>query len=66
LDTSFRRLKQSIIEEIAKDALLNSPTSVTEVALKLGYAESAAFARAFKKNTGLTPMEYRRTMTVRR
>ncbi len=66
LDTSFRRLKQSIIEEIAKDALLNSPTSVIEIALKLGYAESAAFDRAFKKNTGLTPMEYRRTIAVRR
>jgi AraC-like DNA-binding protein len=58
--TSFRRLKLDVINDIAKRSLVETPASVYEIALKLGYCEMAAFDRAFKKTTGLTPMAYRK------
>jgi AraC-like DNA-binding protein len=58
--TTFRSLKLSVIEELAKRALLDTHSRVTEIALNLGYSETASFDRVFKKITGLTPLEYRR------
>jgi AraC-like DNA-binding protein len=34
--------------------------SLAEIAFLLGYSEAAAFTRAFKRWTGLTPVAYRR------
>jgi AraC-like DNA-binding protein len=34
--------------------------SLAEIAFLLGYSEAAAFIRAFKRWTGLTPVAYRR------
>jgi AraC-like DNA-binding protein len=59
LGTSFRSLKQRVVEEVAKRALLGSRSSITDIALKLGYSETAAFDRAFKKITGRSPSCYR-------
>jgi AraC-like DNA-binding protein len=57
--TSLRKLKAGVIEDIAKRSLAETSASVVEIALKLGYSETAAFGRAFKKITGLTPTAYR-------
>ncbi len=58
--TSFRILKQEVIEEIAK-LLLKAPNiPITQIALRLGYSEPAAFVHAFKKRTGKAPRDYRR------
>ncbi len=57
--TSFRALKTATIVEMAETALLESRVSITEIALQMGYAEVAAFYHAFKKQTGLSPSEYR-------
>lgn len=44
----------------AKDYLRNPFKSASEIAAMVGYDSSSYFTRAFKKNTGLTPTEYRK------
>lgn len=44
---------------IAKQRLRNSDTSITGIALELGFSSSQYFATVFKKFVGLTPGEYR-------
>ena len=55
---------QSILDELRRDlaiALLGETSlSVAAIAIELGFAESSAFHRAFKKWTGASPGEYRR------
>lgn len=55
---------QSILDELRRDlaiALLGETSlSVADIAIELGFAESSAFHRAFKKWTGTRPSEYRR------
>ncbi len=43
----------------AKSLLRNSPQSVTEIAVSLGFADVTGFGRIFKKLTGHTPSAYR-------
>jgi AraC-like DNA-binding protein len=44
--------------EMAK-LLLQTNTTVSEVASKVGYIETSNFIRVFKRATGLTPMQYK-------
>lgn len=45
--------------ELAKNKLLNSNKTVSEIAFELGFEYSQYFSRLFKKKTGMTPVEYR-------
>lgn len=45
--------------ELAKDKLLSSKVSVSEIAYDLGFEYPQYFSKMFKKNTGMTPVEYR-------
>ncbi len=45
--------------DIAKEKILNPNATISEIAYELGFRYPAHFTRAFKKNTGLTPLEYR-------
>ena len=47
-----------LIEE-AKNILLNSSTSVSEIAYSLGFEYPQYFSKLFKQKTGQTPIEYR-------
>jgi len=58
-DLSYRRLRDSVVEEIAKTALKETRVPVTEIAFRAGYAEVSAFDRAFVRITGMTPLQYR-------
>ena len=49
----------------AKQLLAGSKASVTEIGEQSGFASVYHFCRAFKKNTGLTPTEYRKTTEKR-
>lgn len=73
LDLSVRSLQRRLAEnelifshlleqtriETALMMLENSNVSIIEVAMEVGYKEASHFARAFKRNTGLTPQQYR-------
>jgi YesN/AraC family two-component response regulator len=43
----------------ASEMLTGSEDSITDICYKAGYNNSAYFTRVFKKNTGLSPREYR-------
>ena len=56
--TSFRRLVDD--ERLARARrLLETGSTVEQVAHRLGYSDGTAFARAFKRWTGSTPAAYR-------
>ena len=46
--------------EKAKNMLLSSNFTVTEIALSVGFADPYYFSRLFKKEVGICPQEYRR------
>src|SRR5574344_1347431 len=52
---------QSKIIELAKDKLLGSEKSVSEISYELGFQYSQHFNRYFKRYVGKTPSEYRTT-----
>jgi len=58
--TNFRNVMDDTRRRFALSYLKDRRNSLTEIAFLLGYSESAAFTRAFKRWTGLTPLAYRR------
>jgi AraC-like DNA-binding protein len=56
--TSFRAECDSIKQELACNLLSSKSISVAEVSDRLGYADQAAFQRAFKQWTGTTPKAF--------
>lgn len=51
---------QNKIIDLAKELILGTDKSITEIAYALGFQYSQHFNRTFKKHTGITPSEYRR------
>jgi AraC family transcriptional regulator len=49
--------------ERARDLLGDPRTSVTEVAFELGFSGTSAFAATFRRVTGQTPTDYRRSLS---
>jgi AraC-like DNA-binding protein len=50
---------------IARCMLSETSRSITSIALQLGYSETSAFCRNFKRQAGTTPAEFRRKGTSR-
>ncbi|MEQ3746593.1 MAG: AraC family transcriptional regulator [Henriciella sp.] len=53
--TSFREIIKDTRQALATEYLSSDNLSVSETAYLLGYSDPAAFSRAFKRNTGLSP-----------
>ncbi|MBV8458879.1 MAG: helix-turn-helix transcriptional regulator [Acetobacteraceae bacterium] len=49
--------------ERAKVLLATSNISVTEIGLGLGFSETSSFTAAFRRETGLTPTDFRRSLS---
>lgn len=59
--TNFRQVLDEVRRELAQGWLAQSEMAIGEVAFLLGFSESSNFHRAFKRWTGQTPDEYRRS-----
>ena len=57
----FKQLTDETRRRFAINYLKERKNTLTEVAFLLGYSELSAFNRAFKRWTGSTPLEYRRS-----
>jgi AraC-like DNA-binding protein len=58
--TTFAGLVETLLRKNAEALLARTAEPVTDIALKLGYADLAHFTRAFKRWTGMAPSAYRR------
>ncbi len=57
--TASTHIQEKVLLE-AKSFLLHTNLQVSEIAYKLGFENASYFNRFFKKNTNLTPTEYRK------
>jgi AraC-like DNA-binding protein len=48
----------------ARQLLINTNLSISEIGYELGYNEKAYFSRVFTKKTGLTPTDFRGQMAA--
>lgn len=63
--TSFQALLEDTRREQAAELLGRQSLSITEVALLLGFSETSAFARAFRRWFGVSPRDFRRPLALR-
>ncbi|EDM78995.1 putative transcriptional regulator, AraC family protein [Plesiocystis pacifica SIR-1] len=63
--TTLRGLIDEMREANARELLTDRRLSVEEVAFLLGYSDERAFRRAFKRTSGSTPAQYRRSLRPR-
>jgi AraC-like DNA-binding protein len=59
---SYQSIKDELRRDLAISYLSHSRRSVMDIALELGFSERSAFHRAFRKWTGASPGEFRRTL----
>jgi len=60
--TDFRTLLDDTRKRLAQAYLKDSKNTLTQIAFLLGYSEVSTFNRSFKRWTGKTPLDYRRSM----
>ncbi len=58
--TSYKEIYDEIRKDVAMCYIDNDDKSLYEIGLLLGFTETSAFYKAFKRWTGLSPGEYRR------
>ncbi|MEM7211735.1 MAG: helix-turn-helix domain-containing protein [Pseudomonadota bacterium] len=64
LDTegcNFSGVLESLLMDRATELLRSTDRTITDVALELGYSDSAHFTRAFRKWTGVSPSRFRQS-----
>jgi len=79
IGTDYKTLNEQFIEHLgasvlqyslrqrvrlARDRLLSADTTVADIAFELGFSSSQHFATVFRKVTGLTPSQYRKTSGI--
>lgn len=57
---SYSQLLRQVRQNVAKQRLNRENQSITDIALQLGYAETAVFSRHFRKWTGKSPSQWRK------
>jgi|GEM_PF-359514 len=56
--TSYQHELDIVRERLTREYFARGGQSITEVAMMLGFADSSAFAKAFRRWTGMSPSEY--------
>lgn len=64
MNVSIRQYLAEQIVEQAKESLLNSEYTISEIAYSLGFSDAQNFSRNFKKVSGITPTEFRNRFLV--
>lgn len=59
-NTSFKDIKLELTMDVARKALSQEEISIADLAQTLGYSESSAFVRVFKRLQGQSPLQYRK------
>ena len=62
-NSSFRKLIDDMRQKRAMSEIENTLKPLTQIAHDLGFHDSSSFSRAFKRWTGLSPMQYRKQKT---
>ncbi len=57
--TSFAMLRDTLRTKLAQNYLQDPSLTITDISFLLGFSQPSAFHRAFKRWSGLTPLEYR-------
>lgn len=57
--TSFRQIKEEILRDAAIASLVGGQETVEDLSARLGFSETSAFRRAFRRWTGSPPGAYR-------
>jgi len=57
--TSVRSLSDEVAMDAARQLLASTAKSAGEIALLLGYSDASAFTRAFRRNCGTAPAQWR-------
>jgi AraC-like DNA-binding protein len=60
--TSYRQILESTRQSLAENYLRSNDYSQAEVAFMLGFTDQSNFARAFRRWTGMTPGEFRKSI----
>ena len=62
--TTFQALLDETRDEMARQLLRDTRSSVARIAQSLGYRDSTIFTRAFRRWTGSTPREFRASLLI--
>ncbi|WP_081482695.1 AraC family transcriptional regulator [Zhongshania aliphaticivorans] len=60
--SSWQGIRNSVRREQAIKLLASSDSSVEQIAFSIGYTEAAPFIRAFRTWTGITPLQFRKSL----
>jgi AraC-like DNA-binding protein len=55
---TYQKLLDTVRQQMAQDGLRRDGMTICDVAFLLGFSEQSAFNHAFKRWTGMTPLEY--------
>ncbi len=60
--SSYQALLNEVRTQLAKELLHTGEKNITEIAFLLGFGDTSAFTKAFKKWTKMSPSEYKKIM----
>jgi AraC-like DNA-binding protein len=60
--TSFEVVKDEVLDQLARMHLRTRERSIESIAASLGYSDAHAFRRAFRRRTGQSPRDFRRSL----
>jgi AraC-like DNA-binding protein len=63
-DLNFRALREAALRQVAELHLRDARLTLSEVGALLGYSEQSAFSRAFRRWTGISPLQWRQANAV--